>query len=1027
MIETLSLLAPPQNELIELNGLWHVMPAHNAEGVELGYAEPDFDDSSWETVRLPHLRHSTAERDTLWYRYTFQTPSVLLSTPQRSGEGKTLGVSSSHERIILRFGGSFYRTHVWLNGIDLGAHEGYFQPFGFDVTDLMRDGENVIAVRCRFPVEAGSFKRKTSIAGVFADWDCKPYPSSLYPNLPAPNEWTVPIGLWQPVSLMKCGAVLVETFNVFPTLTPIPDPSPALQGKGVPSPVHEVNGGGLGWGRNANLKIVLTLHNLTPESQQTHLRLDIRPHNSDNALMSLRAKRGVSGTMSEIPRRTPSTARGPFASPRSAQDAPRNDIGQSSVAHYEMPLTLAPHESRHVEFEIEMPNARLWFPHTHGEPFLYQAQLNLVAQDAILRHNTTSTLSGAHEVREVEARPERSRKEDGAAESPASFDFATDTTPSLRSGRLIPDRVERIFGVRAIEAIIESDRWEWRLNQRRIFPKGSNYISDFYLDRVSADGLKRDVQLAREANLDLLRVHAHIAPLDFYRLCDEMGVMVMCDFPLIWTYAVDLLPDEDRAFRESVQRQVAEMIQLLGSHPSIVLWSMHNEPPWTPDGSFLGSDLHEAKTNQQMDRESVEIARSLDSSRPVIAASGESDQHLYHGWYTGSWRDNHDLHPRFPTEFGVQALPNLDSPFWATVNRQWPIEADDTSWAHAGYQPVFWASPGVGSPSQFSSLADYVKQSQAYQAFFIRYTIDQWRRQKFNPLGGYIHFLFTDGWSAITWSVLDYYRLPKAGYDALKESSSAVRVCFDLHHNFNVEHGFHIVYRRGDVLKCDLYLVNDDYRARGKVEVRWWLARRDRRFQKLINAIRSVFAKRMVIDLPDAAEGARLIASIETTLRGDGDYTLWVEVRRRDVPTERLNRNHIDFRVGAERSRAKSVRRVPSLLLNKVYQVGSLRHTENGFTFTLRNPTMPVALERLSDMRVDGATIEAAQVEIVRGGVSRQASTLSAQAPLEIPSNERFAVLVHNHPLAHGAHELELTAHFHGLGEIAAKIKDKLV
>jgi len=429
-----------------------------------------------------------------------------------------------------------------------------------------------------------------------------------------------------------------------------------------------------------------------------------------------------------------------------------------------------------------------------------------------------------------------------------------------------------------------------------------------------------------------------------------------------------------------------------------------------------------------MDRESVEIARSLDSTRPVIAASGESDQHLYHGWYTGSWRDNRDLHPRFPTEFGVQALPNLESPFWATVNRQWPIEADDTSWAHAGYQPVFWASPGVGTPSQFLSLADYVKQSQAYQAFYIRYTIDQWRRQKFSPVGGYIHFLFTDGWQAITWSVLDYYRLPKAGYDALKESSSAVRVCFDLQHTFNVEHGFRIVYRKGDTLKCDLYLVNDDYRARGKVEVRWWLARRDGRIQKLINAIRSLFAERIVIDLPRADEGARHIASIETNLRGDGDYTLWAEIHRRDVAVQRLYiRNHLDFRVGAERSRAKSVRRVPSLLMNKVYQAGSLRHTEKGFTFALRNPTMPVALERLSDMRVDGVTIEAAQVEIVRGGVSRQASTLSPQAPLEIPSNERFAILVHNHPLTHGAHELELTAHFHGLGEIAAKIKDKLV
>jgi hypothetical protein len=59
----------------------------------------------------------------------------------------------------------------------------------------------VVAVRCHFPVEAGAFKRKTAVAGIFTDWDCKPYPSTYYPNLPAPHEWTVPLGLWQPAHL----------------------------------------------------------------------------------------------------------------------------------------------------------------------------------------------------------------------------------------------------------------------------------------------------------------------------------------------------------------------------------------------------------------------------------------------------------------------------------------------------------------------------------------------------------------------------------------------------------------------------------------------------------------------------------------------------------------------------------------------------------------------------------------------------------------------------------------------------------
>lgn len=886
----LSLLAPLPGSAQVLDGEWRIATAHEGGGIEEGYADPRFADSTWEAVRLPHLRHSTAEQDTLWYRCHFAADLSGLREADLTGL----------ERIILRFGGAFYRARAWLNGVELGLHEGYFQPFGFDITDLLGPGENVLAVRCRFPIETGEFRRKTAVAGIFADWDCKPYPSAFYPNLPPPTQWTVPIGLWQPVSLHAAGPVLVESFNIFSTAI-----NPDWQS---------------GRAEAATLKVVAAVRNLTAGQQTAELVLNITPHNFDN-------------------------------------------VGQDAILPYTWPIELSANESRTLELSLTLPRPRLWFPWTHGEPHLYQAQLTINNQLPI-------------------------------------------TKP---------------FGVRDIQAAIEPGRWEWQLNGRRIFPKGSNYVSDFYLNRVTPESLRRDLDLARNANLDLLRVHAHIAPPDFYRLCDELGVMVMCDFPLIWTYAFNLPPDEDVAFRASVQAQVEDMVRLLGSHPGIVIWSMHNEPPWTPDGSFLGGDVHRAEVNRLMDEASAARARELDSTRPVIAASGEYDQHLYHGWYTGSWQDNRSLHPTFPTEFGVQALPNLDSPFWATANTNWPVDSDDPSWAHAGYQAVFWASPGVGAPSQFATLADYVTASQAYQAFFTRYVIDQWRRKKFDPVGGYIHFLFTDGWPAITWSVLDYYRLPKAGYQALAEASRPVHLSFDIEPGFHVEGGYHLVYSVGATLAAALYLVNDDYRLEGQVTVSTWIERRD---SPRLNWIRRLLSRRLTTTLPRADEGSQLVTLLKLPLKRAGECTLRAQVRQgRKVLAE----NRVDFRAGAARREHKPPRRVPGLLLNKVYQSGSLCHTEDGFAFSLRNPAMPVALQGLSELRVDGQTIDPAQVELVFGGVSRRASTITSQAPLEIPSNERFTIVVRGLALAPGAHTVELTAHFLGLGDIAAVLKDRLI
>ncbi|MBN1890613.1 MAG: hypothetical protein JW850_21645 [Thermoflexales bacterium] len=884
----LALLAPLAADARALDGEWRVAFA-NTPAEDCEYAAAEIDDSNWERVRLPHLRQASVGRDTLWYRHRFS----LESLPHDA-------------HTLLRFGGAFYDTCVWLNGVELGAHQGYFQPFGFDAGDQLKVGENVLAVRCRFPVEAGALKRKTAVAGIFADWDCKPYPSAYYPNLPAPHEWTVPLGLWRPVYLQAADDVLVESFNVF---------------------AEAINPRWTEGTDLANVRVVLQLRSLraAPTVQKARVRIEIAPHNFDG--------------------------------PAVAKD------------DWEIALGGAP--CHRVELGLSLPRPRLWFPWTHGAPDLYRATLWVESEGG-----------AKHEL-------------------------------------------VRAFGVRTIQALIDEQRWEWWLNGRRIFPRGSNVIADFYLDRLSSEGLSHDLALARKANLDLLRVHAHIGSSEFYQLCDEQGLMVMCDFPLIWTYAHDLPPEEREAFRASVLRQVEDMVGLLGSHPSIVLWSIHNESPWTPDASFLGDDVHTSEANRQLDEEAAQRVRALDVTRPTITASGHYDRHVYNGWYTGNWRDTRDLRPAFPTEFGVQALPSLYSPVWASLNEtvdlNWPVDVDEPAWAHAGYQSVFWVSPGVGAPSQYATLAEYVQESQAYQAFYIRYTIDQWRRRKFQPAGGYIHFLFTDGWPAISWAVLDYYRLPKAGYRALAEVSRPAHVCVDLEDGYKVEGAFHLVYGEGARFKANLYVVNDDYGLGGRAQVRWWI---EPRRGWLRAWLRRLLAPRLTLELPGADEGARLVKSIDIPLRQSGEYTFRVRLIQGGHV---LDENHYDLRVGAAQARRRAPRRVPGFLVGRVYEFGSLRHTADGFAFRLHNPAMPVLLQRVAELRVDGELISSARVELVRGGHSRHLSTVTPESPLEFSPGEYLAVVVRDHRLPLGAHEVEATVQFLGLGELTARWRDRLV
>ncbi|MFA6606630.1 MAG: glycoside hydrolase family 2 TIM barrel-domain containing protein [Sphingomonas sp.] len=80
--------------------------------------------SSWLT-QAPELRHY---QGLMWYQRHFPAPE------QRKG------------RYFLRFGAANYATIVYLNGQPLGRHEGGFTPFAFEVTKLLRDGDNQITV-----------------------------------------------------------------------------------------------------------------------------------------------------------------------------------------------------------------------------------------------------------------------------------------------------------------------------------------------------------------------------------------------------------------------------------------------------------------------------------------------------------------------------------------------------------------------------------------------------------------------------------------------------------------------------------------------------------------------------------------------------------------------------------------------------------------------------------------------------------------------------------------------------------------
>lgn len=99
----------------------------------------------------------------------------------------------------LRFGGVYYAARVWLNGTYLGSHEGYFAPFEFDCTGVLRPGVNELVVEVNSPHETGENDRGT-LGGVWAHWD------GMDPRIN-------PGGVFRPVELLRSEPVRVRSLG----------------------------------------------------------------------------------------------------------------------------------------------------------------------------------------------------------------------------------------------------------------------------------------------------------------------------------------------------------------------------------------------------------------------------------------------------------------------------------------------------------------------------------------------------------------------------------------------------------------------------------------------------------------------------------------------------------------------------------------------------------------------------------------------------------------------------------------------
>ncbi len=200
-------------EEISLEGAWQYKPDAEEKGEAGQWFAPGFDDSGWKTMPVPN-------------NFSIDDPA-LINFYQGVWFRKTLELPESFagKNLRLNFEGVDYFAKVWLNGKLLGEHEGYFNPFSFDLTGLVLPGKNVVAVKVTNPWDYGMeggeafwvhLAEKIWVKGIFTYHDSRMggIANSAYD---AQSYGTG--GIYRPVKIIATGETAIDWILISPKLT----------------------------------------------------------------------------------------------------------------------------------------------------------------------------------------------------------------------------------------------------------------------------------------------------------------------------------------------------------------------------------------------------------------------------------------------------------------------------------------------------------------------------------------------------------------------------------------------------------------------------------------------------------------------------------------------------------------------------------------------------------------------------------------------------------------------------------------
>ncbi|MFI7703183.1 glycoside hydrolase family 2 protein [Nonomuraea sp. NPDC049480] len=322
-------------------------------------------------------------------------------------------------------------------------------------------------------------------------------------------------------------------------------------------------------------------------------------------------------------------------------------------------------------------------------------------------------------------------------------------------------------GLRTVELDTTGGAFIVRINGQDVFVRGANWIpDDAFPTRVDHERYAARIADATEAGINLLRVWGGgiYESEDFYRLCDEAGVLVWQDF--LFACAAY---DEELLWAE-VDAEAREAVTRLSQHPSLVLWNGGNENLWGYEDWGWKEQLSDRSWGAGFYNDLLPgIVAELDPTRPYIPGSPYSTAgrpndpstgpiHIWDVWNEKDYLAYAEYTPRFVAEFGFQGPPA-----WSTLTAAGAIhqKAEDGN----GKLERGWR----GHFPDPADLTAWHWTTQLNQAHAITFAVERFRALA-PHCRGVILWQLNDCWPVVSWAAVDGYGRRKPLWYALRRA-----------------------------------------------------------------------------------------------------------------------------------------------------------------------------------------------------------------------------------------------------------------